>query len=443
MRADLGCVIRRAAVILACLLGTLASAQAADAGFDGLEHLTLKQAETLMARYNRDILTAQRQLEVVQAERIIAGQRPNPTFSYDASSISPSQGIGAGSLRDKNIEQTVRLEQTFERGNKRGLRVEQASHNESASRADRINTVRQQRLALRSAYFDLLLAQERQNILREMADLFNRSQDVAERRLRAGDISKVEAARIRIDALRAAGDLGLAEADLARARLALAALIGAEGRALGIRAVDPWPDYAAQGTVSDLDAAIAARPDVRAAQARLLASEAGRRLARSARVRDVTVGAEYKHFPFNPELGTGSGNTVGVTVSVPLFVWHANEGEIRRSEAEHAATEVALDKVRAAARLDLERAWSDLVQAGLRVERFQQRLLQDAAAAAEAVEFAYRQGAVGVTDLLDARRTYRATQLDAAAARSDYAKALAAWQLAIAGESASDAALSN
>jgi cobalt-zinc-cadmium efflux system outer membrane protein len=31
-------------------------------------------------------------------------------------------------------------------------------------------------------------------------------------------------------------------------------------------------------------------------------------------------------------------------------------------------------------------------------------------------------------DLLDARRTLRAIQLDAAAAQADYAKALAAWQ---------------
>ena len=44
-------------------------------------------------------------------------------------------------------------------------------------------------------------------------------------------------------------------------------------------------------------------------------------------------------------------------------------------------------------------------------------------------EFAYKNGAIGVMDLLDARRTLRAIQIDAATAQADYAKALAAWQL--------------
>jgi len=46
----------------------------------------------------------------------------------------------------------------------------------------------------------------------------------------------------------------------------------------------------------------------------------------------------------------------------------------------------------------------------------------------QSAEFAYKQGAQSVMDLLDARRTYKATQIEAASARSDYATALAAWE---------------
>ncbi|MDQ2987915.1 MAG: TolC family protein, partial [Pseudomonadota bacterium] len=53
-------------------------------------------------------------------------------------------------------------------------------------------------------------------------------------------------------------------------------------------------------------------------------------------------------------------------------------------------------------------------------------LLPASARSADAAEYAFRNGAAGVMDVLDARRTRRATLLEAAAARADYAKALAA-----------------
>jgi outer membrane protein, heavy metal efflux system len=44
-------------------------------------------------------------------------------------------------------------------------------------------------------------------------------------------------------------------------------------------------------------------------------------------------------------------------------------------------------------------------------------------------ELAYAKGAMSLTELIDARRTLRAVLLDDVAAKADYARALAAWQL--------------
>jgi cobalt-zinc-cadmium efflux system outer membrane protein len=63
-----------------------------------------------------------------------------------------------------------------------------------------------------------------------------------------------------------------------------------------------------------------------------------------------------------------------------------------------------------------------------RLRRYEASLLAEAQKAADYAEYAYRNGAIGVIDLLDARRTLRAVTLDAAAARADYAKALARWR---------------
>ncbi len=403
-----------------------------------LDQLTLKQAETLMHVHNRDIRSAQRASDSADADLLIAGQQPNPTLSLDAHNINPAQGIGSGSWRNKNVDKTIRLEQTLERGGKRELRLEQAGHNVVASREELVNTLRQQRLALRNDYYDLLLAQERLEILRDIAGFSARNQIAAGHRLAAGDIAKAEASRIRIDGLRSANDARQAEAELARARFALAALIGAETRSMMIHAADPWPDPVMPASASGLDDSIDRRPDVRAAQARFAAAQTGRRLAQSARSRDVTVGVQYEQYPVNSDFAVGNGSTYGFSLSVPLLLWHENQGEIRKAEVERFAAQDNLEKTRAVARMEMDRAWSDLTEAGERTRRFQGGLLDDAKAAAEAVEFAYRQGAVGVTDLLDANRTLRATQIEAAAARNDYAKALAAWQFSI-GEEASPA----
>ena len=44
-------------------------------------------------------------------------------------------------------------------------------------------------------------------------------------------------------------------------------------------------------------------------------------------------------------------------------------------------------------------------------------------------ELAYTKGALALSDLLDARRTLRATGLEALAAQADHAKASMAWRL--------------
>jgi cobalt-zinc-cadmium efflux system outer membrane protein len=63
-----------------------------------------------------------------------------------------------------------------------------------------------------------------------------------------------------------------------------------------------------------------------------------------------------------------------------------------------------------------------------RVRRFQEEILITAKKSADAAEFAFKNGATGVMDVLDARRSYRATRLEALNAQADYAKSLATWR---------------
>jgi len=103
----------------------------------------------------------------------------------------------------------------------------------------------------------------------------------------------------------------------------------------------------------------------------------------------------------------------------------------RRDPARRGGLQCALeglDKVRAQARAELSRTLSDLQAAAERLRRYDESLSVEAKKATDSVEFAYKNGAIGVMDLLDARRTLRTIQIDSATARSDYSKALAAWK---------------
>jgi cobalt-zinc-cadmium efflux system outer membrane protein len=391
-----------------------------------LAQLTLRQAEVFFAARNRDLQLGQRLVEGAEADRVTAAQRPNPNLSFNASPLNPHSGIGSGDLRDKQIGSTVALQQLFERGNKRELRMAAADQNIRASRSDFADIQRQQKVALYAAYYDLVAAQEKQRIATETAALFQKTIDAVEQRLKAGDVARSEVARIRVDALRAQNDARSAQAERQKAQSALAYLIGAEREAARINAADGWPATAAVSDAVEIDKVLAGRADVQAAQARVELADKNRELARASRTRDITGSAQFQHFP-----GDFSNNTFGVGVSVPLFTNYYFEGEIRRAEVELQSARDNLERVRALAQGEIARSRADLDAALERVQRFRDTLSQEAQRAADGAEFAYSKGAIGVLDLLDARRQLYATRLEASNTLADYAKSLAAWQAAI------------
>ena len=398
-----------------------------------LAQLTLARAETLFSERNRELQLAQRLVEGAEADRISAGARPNPSLVLGPSGITQRTPSGYSSNSwDRRFSSDVGLSQTFERGNKRELRIGVADFNLQASRNESAYVVRQQRVALAAAYYELVLAQERLRIAEDNAALYGKTMGAATQRQKAGDIAPAEVARLNVDALRARNDARTAQAGQEKAQSALAYLLGLEREARALRAVDPWPDAAVPPAMLSLDTVLDGRADVAAARARVQAAEKNRELARALRTRDVTVGAQFSHSPLDAYSNGISTNTWGLSVGVPLFLNYNYEGEIRRAEVDLQAARDQLARVQALATGDVQRARADLEAAADRAQRFRASLLAEATRAADAAEFAYSKGAMGVMDLLDARRQLYAARLEAAATQTDYAQALAAWRAAIA-----------
>lgn len=403
---------------------------------EDLTRLSLARAISIASEHNHDLKLSGLAVNSAQAAVVSAKAAPNPSLTVQSANINPRQGIGSGGLRDKTIDTTIHIDQVIERGGKRELRAENAANLERAARADQREAQRQLRMNISQAYYDLLAAQEKWRTATETVTLFDNTVNAALKRKKAGDIAGADVERIQVDALRARNDSRQAEADVAKAQLALALMMGVDTQENAVHATDQWPELYQLRLEAEIDKLLDQRPDIKAAQARVEAAEAASRLALASRTRDVSVGVQFEHFPSSNANPQGSGNTYGVSVQIPLFTRYYFDGEIRTAQVALDTARQNLEKTRSAARTDLRRSLHDVQTAADRVLRFQQELLPAAKKSADAAEYAFKNGAIGVMDVLDARRTYRMAQTEAVSAQADYAKSLAAWRATVMEESA-------
>lgn len=395
-----------------------------------LQTLSLEQAIQIAMERNHDLQLSAFAVANAKAATVIASASPNPTLTIQTFNINPRAGIGVGGPGSKTVDSTVRIDQLIERGNKREFRMENATFLEGASRNDLQDARRQLRVTVSQFYYDLLAVEEKLGITRETASIYGSTVVAAQKRQKAGDLANSDVARLQVDALRAQNDATQAETDLAKARQTLALALGKIAYATQIRLADSWPTTQFNATTPP-EELIERRSDVLAANSRLDAAMAARKLTLASRSRDVSVGIQYEHWPTSKANAQGTGNSYGVAVQIPLFVRYQFDGEIRAAEVAVDTARENLEKTRDLARSDFRKSWEDARASFERVGRYDDGLLAAAKKSADAAEFAFRHGALGVMDVLDARRTYRATQLDALAARADYAKSLAARQAAV------------
>lgn len=400
--------------------------------------LSLQQAEHLFANNNRDLLAAKQAIEGSEADVVIAGQKPNPVLSLGLSSLNLNRGQGntnqngQRSLWDQTYNSSVQFTQLYERGDKQALRTAVAKSAMKATHLDYSETYRQQGLAMANAYYDLKLAQESFLIQQANVNSYEKTLKAAELRLKAGDAASADIARIQVDALRATNDMRQAEATLQKAQTVLAYLLGIDNKAKNLYATDPWPVLMNEASPKPPQGEdigwLPQRPDVQAAEARIEQAEYSRKLAESLKTRDFTWSLAYQHFP-GQEPGSAP-DTIGASLSIPLFTNYQYEGELARAEVGYTSAMQAKEQVKAAALAEVQLAKADLDAAIDKNRRFDLSILREAEKAAEAAEFAYKHGAINVMDLLDARRILRSLQLEAINVKADYAKSYTGWLVA-------------
>lgn len=402
--------------------------------------LSLAAATDLLMKRNLAVLAARYNVDAVRAQRIAAGLRPNPTLSVSATQLTiprlftnPSLALRTGDNVAANSTYTVEVDQLIERGNKRGLRVAQAELNVRAAEAQLRDALRQQLFQLRQAFFSAVLARENLRVARENLAHFERTEQILQAQYREGYTAGVDLRRIEIQKFELEHEAATAEQGYQQAVRDVLNLIGVgdapSNASVQLTGGQSANDADLQIIDGDLDVipvllwiddlrrmALANRPDVQAARLAVDAAKIGVQLAAAQRVRDVTIGGQYAR--------NGSDNTVGIVLSVPLKVGPRAQAAIEQATALELQAEAQLRQAETQALTDVEKAFIAYRTSRDRLRAFSSDVLRAAEDVRRTEEIAYREGAKGLLDFLDAQRAYNQVRLDYNQARYDFLMSL-------------------
>ena len=250
----------------------------------------------------------------------------------------------------------------------------------------------------RAAHAEALIADRRLQLTIEITDLVQRLTGITEARLRAGDISELEARSARTDAARVQVVRRAVEHDRNLARLTLAAIIGLDLVGEQLRPVpSEGVDPAACGTdAARLEDALASRPDVRAAE---IGIEAAAQRARWERSRVVTL---FGILDANGGGAEGFESGPGVGFEVPLF--SRNQGGIGRADAEVERASRQYAAVRAQVVSDVRSAAVRAQQAEQAISAWRSEIVPSLEVEQRQAESAYQAGEIPLFMLLDVSR---------------------------------------
>jgi outer membrane protein, heavy metal efflux system len=364
--------------------------------------ISMEDAVRIALQYNQTLRAQRLNIDQSKAGEITAGLKPNPVLGnvVDTIPIFSPQTIR---LSTQIYEET--LSYTVERGGKREKRVAVAKDNTDVAAKTVTDNERQLRFQVVQDFISVLLAKS--VLLLAQDDLANYSQqlDLNKSRLTAGDLAEADYIKLSLQKLQFEQDVSSAQLSLVQAKANLRQQLGYQSVAenYDVSGTLTHTKYAVQ--LEDLEKqALANRPDLQAAHGGVKVANDTVALAFGNKVRDWTWGGDYT----NQNFGI---NGVGVNLSFELPIHDRNQGEIARSQAAVKQAQETESSTQVGVLTDVVNAYYGLKTSEDVVNLFEGGYLDQATQSRDLSNYAYQRGAASILDLLDAERSYRATQL--------------------------------
>jgi len=345
-----------------------------------------------------------------KAQEITAYLRPNPDFSVtvDGFQITPHQGVWSPF---SGVVETPGVSYLHEREHKRELRRDSAKQSTVVAESQLADQERTLVFNLANAFVQTLQAKAVLALTRENLTYFDRLLAVNRERLAAGDIARVDMDRLELQRVQYESDVQTALVNLRTAKIQLLTLLNDRTPVEQFDVAGAF-DFAEQ--IQPLEefrnAALATRPDLKAAVENVELAKINHQLAVSNGSADPTFSAWYSH---NPSFANPfANNTVGGSVSIPLRIFDRNQGEKLRTQLDIGRNERLRDANEAQVFSDVDSAYATLDSNLTLLRPYKTMYLKQALSVRDTITFAFQNGGASLLDLLQAQQDYRGIQLN-------------------------------
>ncbi len=359
-----------------------------------------------------------------RAEEITANLRPNPNLTLGADQIDPFPG-GRSHGPFAYFFPSAVVTYLHERDHKRELRLESAQDSTKIAVSEQADLERTLLFTLRTAFIQTLQEKAIRDLASENLSYYDHVLDVNRDRYRTGAIAQVDLDRLELQRVQYESDLQTAEVNLRTAKIQLLALLDDRTPVNQFDVTGAF-DFSTQMAALDeiRQAALDARPDLKAALQSVDKAKTDHRLAVSMGSTDPTIGVDVAR---NPPID----QYFGVSLSIPLRIFDRNQGEKLRTQLDIDRNEKLLEASRAQVFSDVDSAYAAVTSSVILLQPYRDRYLQQATRVRDTIEFSYQRGAASLLDFLDAQADYRSVQVNYLNLVASYLDAAAQLNLAV------------
>jgi cobalt-zinc-cadmium efflux system outer membrane protein len=358
--------------------------------------MTLAQLEEVALRCNPTLAQAAARLQAAHGQYLQAGLYPNPVVGYLATEIGDDRRAGQqGGFVGQEVVTAGKLRLSQD------IVCQEIRQAECAWQAQRFRVLTD----VRRAFYDVLVAQRALELTEQLVHIGTEGIKSAEALMKAKEVARVDVLQAKIEADSAKILLEKARNRHAAAWRDLAAVVGDHmmqptplaGNLLDGMAQLRWDDT--------LNRLLAESPQIAGAQAGVDRAQAALSRECAGRYPNVELLASVQYDNATQD------SMAGVQVGVPLPIFNRNQGNIRRAQADLAAAQQEIKRVRLALQQHLAAVFEKYATAQQQVEKYNRDILPNAGESLKLVSSGYRQGEFSYLVLLTAQRTYFQTNL--------------------------------
>jgi cobalt-zinc-cadmium efflux system outer membrane protein len=377
--------------------------------------ISKEDAVRIALAYNQSLRANRLNVDQNKANEITASLKPNPTLSLGVDAIPV---FSPQTIRFDTQIYSAGLSYTVEKGGKREKRVVVAKDNTLMAAQNVTDNERTLKFQVVQAFINVLLAKSVLALAKDDLANFSQEVDLNHARLVAGDLAEGDYLKLSLQKLQFEQDVSAAVLGLVQARATLRQLLGYQSVTDDFDVKGTLQHTKPVVTLEDLEKkALDSRPDLQAAHTGVTLANDTVSLAFGNRARDWTWGGDYS-YQSSTQIGAG------VSFSMDLPIHDRNQGEIARSQAAVKQSVETEASTKVGVETDVVNAYYGLKSNEEIVNLYESGYLKQATDSRDISNYAYQRGAASILDLLDAERSYRATQLA-------YRQALAAQMIAV------------